>query len=99
MGYILHTYWALWSIVKYSLDDRSPKASPSGLERWAFAHGCPAKLLKQTLLGEFFLEKYMSIYKHQTPWYHGIYGDLMGFYSDLIRYEWDIPSGEHTKSN
>jgi hypothetical protein len=28
-----------------------------------------------------------------TPWYHGIYGDLMGFYSDLMGYLWDIPSG------
>jgi hypothetical protein len=28
--------------------------------------------------------------------FHGICGDLMGFYSDFMGYEWDIPSGKLT---
>ena len=30
------------------------------------------------------------------PWYilgNGIYSDLIGFYSDSMGYEWDLPSG------
>ena len=49
----LYTTHLLGSVVHRSIAWMiavGPKASPSGLERWAFAHGCPAKqLLKQTL--------------------------------------------------
>ena len=41
--------------------------------------------------------KFMEIW-----WFNGdLMGfnwDLMGLYSDLMDYEWDIPSGKHTKS-
>ena len=88
--YIYNTYiyifWRLYSVAHPQKKDTRGKAGAPESRAWGpWMPGMPWMPWIQRCSCFFYWKIAIEIVEN-TPWYHGIYGDLMGLYSDLMGY-------------